>query len=152
MKWFLRMVFGYALYSWAVTAMGYKVSDGKAVDVTMPAQVINDGDLYRVGGWNGFAIGAKDASQADRTMSLETDPAAIYSFKVPAGVNPAVGAYLWWTTNDATTFQDGAVHLLAADPAAANTSTEPCVKISATKNAAGYCQGRVLQSATLDTA
>lgn len=140
MKWLLR-AFLLALYGWAVTAMGYKVSDGKAVDVTMPAQVINDGDLYRVGGWNGFAIGAKDAVQADRTMSIETDPAAIYSFKVPAAVNPAVGAKLFWATKDSTTFQDGAVNLQAG---ASATDTTGAVIITATKNAAGYCQGRVV--------
>jgi hypothetical protein len=52
--------------------MGYKVSDGKTFDATAPAaQVINDGDLYRIGGWNGIAIGAKDGTQTDRTMSFE---------------------------------------------------------------------------------
>lgn len=131
--------------------MGRKVSDGKSFDATAPSgQVINDYDLYRILGWNGCAIGAKDASQTDRTMAFECDPAAIYSVKVPAALNPAVGAYLWWATNDNTTFQRGDTHLVAADPAAAGTSAEPCFKVLVAKNAAGEVQGRVLQSAILE--
>jgi hypothetical protein len=67
--------------------MGRKVSDGKAFDAVAPAgQVINDYDLFRIGGWNGCAVGAKDAAQADRTMSFECDPAAIYSKMIDAGI------------------------------------------------------------------
>jgi len=130
--------------------MGQKISDGKAFDAVAPAQVINDGDLYRIGGWNGVAIGAKDASQTDRTMSFEMDPAAIYSVKVPAGITPVVGDALYWTTTDSTTFQDGAVHLLAAPPAAAGTTAMPCFQCISTKNAAGYVQGRIMQSVNFE--
>jgi hypothetical protein len=130
--------------------MGQKISDGKAFDAVAPAQVINDGDLYRIGGWNGSAIGAKDASQVDRTMSFECDPAAIYSVKVPAAVAPVVGDALYWTTTDSTTFQDGAVHLLAAPPASAGFTATPCFQCISTKNAAGYVQGRILQSYNLE--
>lgn len=127
--------------------MGRKVSDGKAFDAVAPtSEVINDYDLYRIGGWNGVAVGTKDATQTDRTLAFECDPAAIYSIKVPAAITPAVGANLWWTTNDNTTFQRGDTHLVAADPAAAGTKTEPCFKVLVAKNAAGYVQGRVLQS------
>ena len=133
--------------------MGRKVSDGKAFDAASPSgQVINDFDLYRIGGWNGVAIGAKDATQTDRTQAFECDPAAIYEIKIPAALNPAAGSFLWWTTNDATTFQRGDTHLLAADPAAAGTSTLPCFEVLKTKNAANYIQGRVLQSPAIDTA
>jgi hypothetical protein len=131
--------------------MGRKVSDGKSFDAVAPAgQVINDYDLFRIGGWNGAAVGAKDTAQADRTMAFEMDPAAIYSIKVPGALNPAVGAYLWWTTNDATTFQRGDTHLVAADPAAAGVSNEPCFKVLVVKNAASEVQGRILQSAPLE--
>jgi hypothetical protein len=123
--------------------MGYKVSDGKAVDLTAPSsQVINDGDLFRIAGWNGIAIGAKDGSQTDRTLSFEADPAAIYSVLFPAALNPAVGAFVYWATNDATTFQRGDTNLAATGAA----GQLPAGKVLVAKNAAGYAQIRVLQS------
>lgn len=125
--------------------MGRKVSDGKSFNAVAPSgQVINDYDLYRIGGWNGVAIGAKDATQADRTMAFECDPPAIYAVLVPAGLNPAVGDELFWATNDDVTFQRGDTHLVAA--AAAANGQLPCFQVLKTKNAAGYVQGRVLQS------
>jgi hypothetical protein len=123
--------------------MGYKVSDGKAFDAVAPAgQVINDGDLFRIGGWNGVAIGAKDASQTDRTMSFECDTHAIYSILVPAGITPVAGGYLYWATNDATTFQRGDTNLAITGAA----GQRPCCKVLTVKNAANYTQVRVLDS------
>ena len=123
--------------------MGRKVTDGKAFNATAPTgQVINDYDLYRIGGWNGVAIGAKDGTQTDRTMAFEMDPAAIYSILLPAAINPAAGAYLYWATNDATTFQRGDTNLAVSGAA----GQAPCAKVLKTKNAAGYAQVRVLQS------
>lgn len=125
--------------------MGRKVSDGKAFDATAPSgQVINDYDLYRIGGWNGVAVGAKDSTQSDRTMAFECDPAAIYSVKVPSGLTAAAGDELFWTTNDDSTFQRGDTHLVAA--AAAANGQLPCFQVLVAKNAANYVQGRVLQS------
>ena len=125
--------------------MGRKVSDGKAVNVVMPSgQVINDGDMYRVGGWNGVAIGAKDGTQTDRTMALEADPPAIYSILVPAGLSPAVGDDLYWATNDGTTFQRADTNLVAK--ASSVNGQLPCFHVLKTKNPAGYIQGRILQS------
>ena len=119
--------------------MGQKLSDGKAFDAAAPAgQVINDYDLFRIAGWNGAAIGAKDASQLDRTMAFECDTNAIYSVKFPAGLSPAVGQVVYWTTFDNTTFQRGDTHLLAA------VLGSPAFKCLSTKNAAGYVQGRIL--------
>ena len=131
--------------------MGRKVSDGKAFDAVAPSgQVINDGDLYRIGGWNGSAIGAKDSTQTDRTMAFEMDPAAIYSVLVPSGINPAVGDFLYWTTNDSTTFQRGDTHLLTAPSAAAGTTPTPCFQVLVAKNAANYVQGRIMQSVNFE--
>lgn len=122
--------------------MGQKISDGKAINVTYPtAQVINDYDLYRVAGWNAVAIGAKDAVQTDRTMAAECDPSAIYSIKVPAGVNPVPGDKLYWAVKDSTTFQRGDTNLQAA--VSATDTTGACVVLVG-KNAAGYAQVRVL--------
>lgn len=118
--------------------MGQKISDGKAFDATAPAAVINDYDLFRINGWNGAAIGAKDATQADRNLAFEMDCNAIYSIKLPAGVTPVVGQVLYWTTFDNTTFQRGDTHLAAA------VVGSPAFKCISTKNAAGYVQGRIL--------
>lgn len=125
--------------------MGRKVSDGKAFDAAAPSgQVINDYDLYRIGGWNGVAIGAKDATQTDRTLAFECDPAAIYSIKVPSGLTVAAGDRLYWTTEDGSTFQRGDTHLqVAAD---ANAGQSPCFIAMTAKNANNEVQGRVLQS------
>lgn len=121
--------------------MGQKISDGKAVDLTAPSgQVINDYDLYRINGWNGAAIGAKDGTQTDRTLAFECDPAAIYSVKVPSGLSPVVGQKLYWATADNTTFQRGDTNLAATGAA----GQLPCFKCLSTKNAAGYVQGRIL--------
>lgn len=131
--------------------MGQKISDGKAFDAVAPnGEVINDYDLYRIGGWNGAAVGAKDASQTDRTMSFECDSDAIYSIKVPAGLSPVIGSYGYWTTTDDTTFQRGDTHLVTPAPAVAGFTAEPAFKFMSTKNAAGYAQGRILQSGTVE--
>lgn len=123
--------------------MGRKVSDGKAFNAAAPSgQVINDYDLYRIGGWNGAAIGAKDATQTDRTLAFEADSDAIYSILVPAGLAPAVGDKLYWATNDSTTFQRGDTNLAATGAA----GQFPCFHVLKTKNAAGYVQGRIRQS------
>ena len=117
--------------------MGQKISDGKAPAVTFPSgQVINDYDLYRVDAWNGAAIGAKDATQLDRSLAFEMDTNAVYSVKVPAALNPAVGDCLYWTTG--TGFKRGDTDLQAA------VLGSPCFKVIGTKNAAGYVQGRIL--------
>jgi hypothetical protein len=117
--------------------MGQKISDGKAFDAAAPAgQVINDYDLFRINAWNGAAIGAKDASQLDRTLAFEMDTNAVYSIKVPAALAPAVGDVLYWTAGAG--FKRGDTDLQAA------VAGSPCFKVLGTKNAAGYVQGRIL--------
>jgi hypothetical protein len=125
--------------------MGYKVTDGKAFNATAPtSQVITDYDLYRIGGWNGVAIGSKDGTQTDRAMAFEADPAAIYSVLLPSGITPAVGDFLFWATNDATTFQRGDTNLVLVANAA--NGQLPCAQVIKVKNAAGYARIRVMQS------
>lgn len=124
--------------------MGRKVSDGKAFDVVMPTgQVINDYDLYRVGGVNGVAIGTNDGV-AIKAMSVEADVNAVYSVKVPAGIAPVPGDFGYWATNDSTTFQRGDTNLTLQ--AASANGQSPCVIFLTSKNAAGYCNVRVIQS------
>lgn len=125
--------------------MGRKVTDGKTFDAASPAgQVINDYDLYRIGGWNGCAIGAKNAADTDRMQAFECDPPAVYEVLLPAAVNPTAGVFLYWATNDATTFQRGDTNLVLA--AAAANGQSPCAEVVRAKNAAGYARIRVMQS------
>lgn len=127
--------------------MSRKYSDGKAFDAAAPSgQIINDGDLFRIGGWNGCAIGAKDASQTDRTLSFECDVDAVYDIKLPA-ITPVVGDFLYWATNDSTTFQRGDTNLTLA--AAAANGQQPCAQVLIAKNAAGYAKCRIMQSTVI---
>lgn len=124
--------------------MGYKVSDGKAIDVTYPSsQVINDWDMYRVGGWNHVAIGSLTSTGTPRTLAGEADPAAIYSILLPA-ISPVAGDFLYWATNDSTTFQRGDTNLTLQ--AASANGQMPCAHVLVAKNAAGYAQVRIMQS------
>lgn len=117
--------------------MGQKISDGKAFDAVAPnSTVINDYDLFRINGWNGAAIGAKDATQTDRGLAFEMDTNAIYSVKFPSGLSPAVGDVVYWTAGAG--FKRGDTDLQAA------VAGSPCFKCLSTKNAAGYVQGRIL--------
>jgi hypothetical protein len=124
--------------------VGQKISDGKAFDAVAPtSEIINDYDLYRIGKWNGVAVGAKDATQADRTMAFEMDANAIYSILVPSGISPAVGVFLYWATPGS--FQRGDTHLQLTPATAGDT---PAFYVMVAKNAAGYVQGRVLNGVT----
>jgi len=128
-----------------MATFGKKVSDGKAVDKTLSStEVIEDHQLYRVGGWNGIAIGVKASTESPKTLAFEADPPAIYSFEVPAGISPAVGEFLFWTTNDATTFQVGKTHLVLL--ASSANGQQPCALVTKAKNADNHIQARVLQS------
>jgi hypothetical protein len=126
--------------------MGQKISDGKARNLTAPSsKVINSGDLYRITGWNGVAIGAVAAADTARTLAFEADTNAIYSIKVPSGLTPSPGDLLYWATDDDTTYQDGALNLQAT-PAA--NDDRPCFFVTGAQNAAHYIQGRVLNGVT----
>ena len=117
--------------------MGNKISDGKSIDVQAPAAtVINDGDLYRISQFTGFAIGKKDGVQTDLGMALDIDTNAIYSVKLPAGLVPVVGQNLAWSAGAG--FKKGDTDLVAG----AALATGVC-KVVAVKNAAGYAQVRL---------
>lgn len=114
--------------------MGHRLTDGKAIDVQAPAAtVINDGDLYRINDWSGFAIGDKDGVQTDLGMALETDRHAVWKIKLPAALTPAVGDRLYWSAG--TGFKKGDTDLVAEGTAGA---IGPIVKVLIAKNSAGY--------------
>lgn len=116
--------------------MGHRLTDGKAIDVQAPAAtVINDGDLYRISGHSGFAIGDKDGVQTDLGMSLEVDKNAVWKVKLPGAVTPAVGDFLYWTAGAG--FKKGDTDLTATITGAA------IVQVLIAKNTAGYAAVRL---------
>lgn len=135
-----------------MSPIGRKVSDGKAFNLTVPAgDVVADGELYRIGGINGFAVGDVAADDTDRTRAFEASTEFVHSIHVPAAVNPAVGAVLYWAA-PAAAFQDGQVNLQAA-PAAAGDS--PCFWVTEARSSdpdGGYVlRGRVLNGHVVGT-
>lgn len=122
--------------------MGYKVSDGKAIDVAAPAATaITDGELYRIGGWTGVAVGSKDTTQLDRNFALEISEEFIYCVKLPAGWTPAVGDVGYWATSARATFQKGDTHLQST---AATAGDPPVVKVVRVKDGNGYAYVRLI--------
>jgi predicted RecA/RadA family phage recombinase len=119
--------------------VGHFYTDGKAIDATAAdSTVVSKGDLYRMGGWNGIAMKNVAAADTDRGLALETSAERVWKVKLPAGVTPAVGDVLYWSTNSGQ--KAGADDLVASPP----TGAAPCCKVLVAKNAAGYAAVRVL--------
>jgi predicted RecA/RadA family phage recombinase len=118
--------------------MGNLIGDLKAVDVIAPAGIINKGDLYRISEFTGFALSQVNAADTDRGFSLEIAMNRHWKVKVAAGINPAVGALLYWTAGAG--FKDGFLDLTAAVTGA------PMVKVVEAKNAAGYLGVTLVQN------
>lgn len=90
---------------------GRKVSDGKAFNLTVPAEEeVVDGELYRIDGLNGFAIGEVGAEDTARTLAFEADTNAVWAINLPNGLDPSPGDILYW--DDPTDFQYGAEDLV----------------------------------------
>ena len=119
--------------------MGQLKSDGRATlgGFSAPAaQAIVKGDLYRINGWNGTAMRAIGASDTDRTLDLEIAPDRIWYVKVPAGVNPAIGDPLYWTTGAGFKRADTDLQVAAQG--------SPCAKVEEVKDANGWVAVRIL--------
>lgn len=132
--------------------MGRKVTDGKAINRTVPAgKAVVDGELYRIGGVNGLSIGVVAVGDTARTLAFECDTNAIYSIHLPDAVNPARGDFLYWA-DPTLTFQDGAVDLLAA-PHVWNQA--PCFWVTEVRSAdpdGGYVvRGRIINGVPGDS-
>lgn len=121
--------------------MGQLKHDGRATlgGVTAPAGVINFGDLYRINDWNGVALKTIGSGDTVRTLDLEIAPDRIWYVKVPAGVNPAVGAPIYWTTGAG--FKRGDTDLQVA------AQGSPCGKVEEAKDANNYMAIRILNVA-----
>jgi hypothetical protein len=118
--------------------MGQLKTDGRATQggFTFPAGVITFGDLYRLNGWNGIALANIGSADTVRTADMEIAPDRIWYVKVPAGLNPALGDFLYWTAGAG--FKRGDTDLAAA------VVGSPVAKVEEVKNANGYVAVRVL--------
>lgn len=120
--------------------MGHLYSDGKAIDVTAPAGDYSFGDLYRIDLWSGIAMDTIAAADTERGMALEVSE-RIWKIKVPAGLTPTVGQYLYWTAG--TGVKRGDTDL------SATANGNPVCKVLTTKNANNYAAVKVFQDAAV---
>lgn len=121
--------------------MGRKITDGLAIDVAAPAAtLIEFGELYRIDGWNGFAMDQIDAAEVDKAVALDIS-LSLFRCKVPAAVAVTRGAYVYWTAGAG--FKAGATALqntpgTAGDP--------PVAKVEGVRNSDGYATLRLVPS------
>lgn len=121
--------------------MGHLFSDGKAIDVVAPgATAISFGDLYRIDLWSGIAMDTIGASDVNRGMALEVSE-RFWKVLFPGALNPAVGAYVYWTAG--TGFKRGDTDL------SATVNGNPVGKVVIAKNANGYACIAVFRDAAV---
>jgi hypothetical protein len=79
--------------------MGQLKHDGKATQggFTWPAGTFTFGDMYRLNGWNGILMKSIASGDTVRTADMEISSERIWYVKLPAGVTPVIGDYLYWT-------------------------------------------------------
>jgi hypothetical protein len=119
--------------------LGQLKGDGKASQggLSAPAgQVISFGDMYRLNGWNHIALSAVGSADTARSYGGEWSAERVWYVKFPAALNPAVGAYVYWTAGAG--FKRGDTDLTATP-----TGT-PVAIVEEAKNANGYAAVRVL--------
>jgi len=119
--------------------VGQLKHDGRATQggVTAPAaQAITFGDLYRINGWNGIAMKTIGASDTIRSMDMEIAPDRVWYIKVPAGVSPAVGDFLYWTAGAG--FKRGDTDLTVT------ATGTPVAKVDEVKDTNNFAAVRVL--------
>jgi len=100
------------------------------------ATAITFGELYRINQWNHIALKTIGASDTVRSYDGEIAPDRIWYVKLPAGVTPAIGDVLYWTTGAG--FKAGATDL------SATVAGSPAAKVEEAKDANGYAAIRVL--------
>lgn len=118
--------------------MGQLKGDGRASTggFTWPAGTYTFGDLYRLNGWNGIIMQNIAAADTVRSADMEFGTDRIWYVKLPAGVTPAVGDYLYWTA--------GAGIKRGDTDLTATVTGSPVCKVEEVKNANGYAAVRVL--------
>jgi hypothetical protein len=95
--------------------------------------------LYRIEGWNGFAMDTISASDTLRNMALEVSE-RIWYVKLPAALTPVKGDILYWTSAAFTAgYADSSLDLTATVTAGAGAA-----KVEEIKDANGYAGVRAL--------
>jgi hypothetical protein len=122
--------------------MGHLYSDGKAVDVTADAATtVNFGDLYRIGGWTGFALDSILPADTVRDLALEVSE-RIWKIKLPAGITPVVGDHLAWDAVGVA-FKAGDTNLVIAGAGVLGVA-----KVLVVKNSNGYAAVQLVTQGT----
>jgi hypothetical protein len=118
--------------------MGQLKHDGRATQggFTAPAGIFTFGDLYRINDWNGIALSSIGSADTVRSLDLEISSERIWYVKVPAAINPAIGAFVYWTAGAG--LKRGDTDLATAVVGA------PVGKVEEVKDANGYMAIRVL--------
>lgn len=121
--------------------MGQLKSDGKAINVTVPAGEVEFGELYSIGAafgtrWNGIALSPVASGDTKRDIAMEVSE-RIWYVELPAGVTGAKGTYLYWTATGA--FKTGSTDLTETA-----TTTAPCAIVEEAKDANNIAGIRVL--------
>lgn len=123
--------------------MGRKITDGKAVDVVVPAStLVEKGELYRINGWTGFAMDQIDATEVDRGVSLEVCDST-WRVKVPAGTCGTRGNYVRWSDSSTSsqTFAKSSTDI--ADETGTRTANS-IAKVEGIRNSTGYATLKLL--------
>ena len=116
--------------------MGRKVTDGQALDITLPAGSCDFGELIRVDYWTGFAMDTIASGATDRGLALDVSK-ALYRCKVPVGVAAARGDFVSWATGAG--YKKGETDLTAiAAPTDGSTPILAVAKVEGVRNASGY--------------
>ena len=121
--------------------MGHLYSDGDAIDVTDAAgTVTNFGDLYRINGITGIAMRTMAAADTVRDLALEVK-SRVWKIKVPAGINPAAGTYVYWSAGAGRKAGDADLQVTAG-----TAGDRPVGLVVVAKNANGYAAVRLLNA------
>ena len=122
--------------------MGRKITDGQAIDVTVPAGTVDFGELVRIDNWTGFAMDTIPSTATDRGMAIDVSR-ALYRCKVPVGVAAARGDFVQWTTGAG--FKKGETDLSAiAAPTDGSTPILAVAKVEGVRNSGGYATLRLV--------
>lgn len=118
--------------------MGQLKHDGRATQggFTWPAGTYTFGELFRLNQWNGVILKTVASTDTVRNADMEIAPDRVWYVKLPAGVTPALGDFLYWTAGAGTKRGD-------TDLTATPTGS-PVAKVEEIKDANGYAAVRIL--------
>ena len=114
--------------------MGQLKTDGKAIDVTVPAGDYPFGDLFRIDGFTGVMMDYIATADTARGAAMEISERVWY-VKTPAGIGSARGVLVYWTAGAGTKRGDTDLTETATGSAVA--------KVEEARNTNGYAALRL---------